>query len=209
MDGNDVAVFVDLLTGLDADDVVVQMPCGLNGDVGVAAVDFHAQTAGSVGQRAADGAQADDAQTLACDLHTGELALALLNQLLNVGAALDGLDPVDAAHNVTAGQQHAAQSHLHDAVGVGTGGVEDDDALVSAGGQGDVVDACTGTGHGQQALGQLHLVHGCTADQSGLSALQMLGGGILIRPQGSALGGDLIQVMNVIHGRFPTFYNRY
>ena len=192
MEGDDIAVGIDLLPGLDPLHMAVQVPGSFHADVGVAAVDIHAQLPCTVGQGAADGTQADDAQLLAVNFVTCELGLALFHQLGNVGAALDGLDPVDAAHDVPAGQEHAAQSQLHNASCIGTGGVEYHDALLGTGGQGNVVDTGTGPGNGQQIFGQFHVMHGCAADQNGIGIGGIVHQLILVGPLLGALGGDFI-----------------
>ncbi len=208
--GDDVALGVDIRALFDPDDVAVQVPGGLDGDKGIAAVDVHAQPPGGIGQRAAYRAQADDAQVLMPDLMAGELGLALFHQPGDLGAALDGLHPVDAAHHVPAGQQHPAQGQLHDGVGVGAGGIEHHNALLRAGGQGDVVDPGSGPGHGQQPLRQLHFVHPGAAHQHGVRLIQVVRQGEILRPQGRALGGNLVQIVNIVHPasllliRFPS-----
>ena len=199
MDGDDIAGGVDFLRGLHALDVTVQIPGRLYGDMGVAAVDLHAQLSGPVGKRAADVAQTDNAQLLAGNLVTGKPGLALLHQLGNVGVILDGLHPVDAADDVPAAQQHTAQGQLHDAAGVSAGGVEDHDAAVCAGGQGNVVDAGPGPGNCQQVLGQLHVVHIGAAKDDAVGGFHIVRQGEIFCPQGSALLGNLIQIMNLEH----------
>ena len=199
MQGKDVALGVQLLPVVYPDNVAVQMPGGVNGDKGVAAVDLHSQSPGGVGQRAAYRTQADNAQALAPDLMAGKLGLALLHQPGHIGAALDGLHPVDAAHHIPAGQKHAAQGHLHHGVGVGAGGIEHHNALFGAGGQGNVVHTGTCPGHCQQTFRQVHLVHIGAAHQHRIRLLQVVHGLVVLRPQFHALGRNFIQRVNVIH----------
>ena len=209
MDGDDIAGGVDLLGGLHPLDMTVQIPGRLHGDVGVTAVDLHAQLSCPVGQGAADVAQTDDAQLLARNLMTGKPGLTLFHLLGNVGVILDGLHPVDAADDVPAAQQHTAQGQLHDAAGVSAGGVEDHDALVGAGGQGNVVDAGPGPGHRQQILRQLHVVHIGAAKDDAVGGFHIVRQGEILRPQSSALLGDLIQIMNLEHFiSFLTLFSR-
>ena len=93
--GDVVAVLVDLIQGQGAVHPAGQVPGGFHGEEGVVAVDVHAQQAGGVGHQDADGPQAHHAQGLALDLGSGELALAFFHQLAYlVPLALQGLDPV-------------------------------------------------------------------------------------------------------------------
>ena len=202
MEGDDVAIGIDLIIGLHALHMAVQVPCCLNRDVRVTAVNIHTQLSCPVGQRTADGAQADNAQLLAPDLMTGELGLALFHHSADFGAALDGLDPVNTTDDVTAGQEHAAQGQFHNTAGIGTGSIEDHDALFGTGGQGNVVDTGTGSGNGQQIRRHLHLVHIGAANQNSIRLFQIVNGFIILRQQGCTLGRDFIQIMDMKHTEF-------
>ena len=152
MDGDEITELVDLLHVCHMFDAAVQVPGRVYGNIGVIAVDFHAQVDGRVGHTDADGAQADDAQLLAPDLGTRELFLLLFRHFGDIGILPVGPDPVHAFHNVTGSQQHAREDQLLDAVGVGAGRIEDDNTFLGASVQGDVVDARARPGNGQQIV---------------------------------------------------------
>ena len=192
MDGDDVAQGVDFLGSLHPLDVAVQIPGRLHGNVGVTAVNLHAQLSCPVGQGAADVAQADDAQLLAVNLMTGKPGLALFHQLGDIRLILDGLNPVHAVDDVPAAQEHSAQGQLHNAAGVGAGGVEHHDALVGAGSQGNVVHTRPRPGNGQQILRQLHVVHIGTAHQHAVGCVHIVIEGKVLCPQSRALLGNFI-----------------
>ena len=200
MEGDDVALGIDLVTGFHTVDMAIQVPCGIDGDEGVAAVDLHTQPSCGIGQRTADGTEADNTQFLITDLVTCKLGLALLHQLCNIRAFLDGLNPVDAANDVAAGQQHAAQCQLHDGIGIGAGGVEYHDALIRTGGQRNIVDTGTGTGDRQQVFRHFHIMHGGRTHQNAVRFLQRSTKGIVFLPEGSTLLGDFIEIMYLVHG---------
>ena len=127
-----------------------QIPGGINRNVGVVAVDLHPQLDGAVGHPGTDGAQTDDAQHLAGNFIAHKLLFAFFHILLEVGIAGQVLGPGRGRRNIpAAGNQHAHHQLGH-RVGVGAGGVEDHDALFAAPVQGDVVDAGTRPGNGQQ-----------------------------------------------------------
>ena len=97
-------------------------------------------------ERSAYRAEADDSERLALDLGARELRLFLLDELRYVRVVLYRLYPVYAADNVTAGEEHSAYGELLDAVRVRSRGVENDDALLSAPVERDIVDAGAGSG---------------------------------------------------------------
>ena len=158
MERNDVAGSKNLIPAVDLMDLAVQMPSGIDGDEGVTAVNLHPQLPGGVGEGAAHGTQADNPQLLAQYLMAGKLGLALFHLLGHIRLLGNGLHPVDAAHNVTAAQKQTAESQLHNAAGVGTGGIEDHNSLLGAAVQGDIVHTGTGPGNGQQVIGKGHIV---------------------------------------------------
>ena len=201
VDGDVVGHLVDLLVGGGVGDVVVQVPGGVHRQEGIAAHYLHAQADGDVGHQAADGTQTDDTQGLALDLVTGELGLVLLHGLGGVGIVLQGVHPLDTAHDVTGGQQEGADGQLLDAVGVGAGGVEDHDALGGALVQRDVVDTRARAGNGQQLGVEIHVQHigGTNHDAlgGGHVGADIVEGGVQL--VGADLG-DLVEQLNVFHG---------
>ena len=73
--------------------------------------------------------------------------------------------PGGAGQDAATCQQHAAQDELLHGVRVGAGGVEHDDAGFGALVERDVVHAGAGAGDGEQAFGQVHVVHGGAAHE--------------------------------------------
>ena len=132
--------------------LAAQVPCGVDGDVGVVAVDLHAQRNGAVGHAGADGTQTDDAQRLALDLVADELLFALFHALGHGGIPRKALRPLGGGGHIAAARDQHPDDQFGHGVGVGTGGVEDHDALLAATVQRDVVHTGTGAGNGQQVV---------------------------------------------------------
>ena len=158
VDGDVVALGADVVEARHVVYILGKAPSGVDRHVGVVAVHVHAQLNCSVGNKRADGAQADDAELLAQDLAAGKRLLGLLGGLGDVLVVGVLAAPGGAVDDAAAGQEHAAQHELLHRVGVGAGGVEHDDALVGAALERDVVHARAGAADGQQALGELGLV---------------------------------------------------
>ena len=73
MDGDVVAQGQHIVQVYAVVHLTAQIPCGFNGDIGVVAVDFHAQLDGAVCHPGADGTQTDDTKGLALDLVANEM----------------------------------------------------------------------------------------------------------------------------------------
>ena len=158
-----VGVGIDFVVVIRLADGARQTPCGVDGDERVAADHLHPQPDGGVGDEAADGAQADDAQRLAEQLGADESAFALFDELFD--ALLERFCPSDAGVDFPGGKQQRGQRQFLDAVGVGARGVEHDDALLAATVKRDVVDARARARDGQQLGAERHLVHRGRADE--------------------------------------------
>ena len=203
MEGNHITFLVNLIPGVYFDNVTVQMPGSVNGDKGVTTIDGHTQPSGGVGYRTAHGSQTDDAQGLPCQLMAGKFGFALFYLLGNVILVFYGLHPVNAVHHIPAAQKHSAKAQLHNAVGVGPGGIEHYDALLCRLFQGDIVYPGASPGNGQQLMGKGHIVHSRTAHQNGLGFFCCGCLGVVLGQQIHSLGRDLIQTVNLIHRRSP------
>ena len=203
MQGDNIGIGIDLIIGLDALNMAIQMPCSINRDIGVAAQHMHTQLSGCICKGATDCTQANYAQGLIYQLVAGKLGLTLLHLLANIALVLNGLNPVDAADDITAAQQHTAQRQLHNAVGIGTGGIEYHDTLLSTLIQGDIVDTGSSSCYSQQIVGKLHIVHCGTADHDCICIRNIFSSLIIRCPKGSTLFGNRIQIGNLFHFLFP------
>ena len=165
MDGDVIAerqhvVQVDTVVHLAA-----QVPGRVNGDVGIVAVDLHAQRDGTVGHPGTDGTQTDDAQRLALDLVAHKLLFALFHTLGHGGIPGQPLGPLGGVSHIAAARDQHSDDQLGHGIGVGTRRVEHHDALLTAAVQRDVVDACTGAGNGQQVVLERGVQQVCAADE--------------------------------------------
>ena len=154
---------------------VIQVQRAADGEVRVVADDVHAQLHGGVCHHHADGAQADDAQRLAQHFMADEGRLALFHRFGNAFGALERLDPFDGVHDLAPAEEELADDQLFDGVGVGARGVEDDDALLRAGGDGDVVGARARTRHREELFSQRVFVHVEAAQHDAVGVFYLFG----------------------------------
>ena len=183
-------IITDIVNILDTDhmvDAAGQVPCGINRDIGIVAIDLHAQIDRCVGDLYADGAQADDAQLLALKFRSGKSLLLFLCNLCDVLVVPVGAHPVDAFHDITGSQEHTGKDKLLDAVCVGTGGIEYDDTLLRALVDRDIVDTCTRAGDRKGLVGEVHSVHGGASDQNAVCLLYVFGELVLIGKSAQSL----------------------
>ena len=160
---------------------------------GVKADNVHADGNGNICNQNTDSAQADNAEGLAGDFGTDELALALFDLFAHlVAGALEGLCPLNALDYLTGSEQQTGENQLLDRVGVGAGGVEHADALLGALVLGNIVGACAGSGDSEQVVAELHVVHGSGANQNRVGILHVVAAGVVVAEALGADGGDFI-----------------
>ena len=135
---------------------------------------LHAQRHGGVGHPGADGSQTDDTQRLAAQLRTHKLFFALLHILGNGGAALQALRPLHGVHHIAAAGHQSAHRQFGHRIGIGAGRVKDDDALLGAAVNGNVVGSCACAGNGQQAVRQGCLQHIGAAHQNAVGVVHVV-----------------------------------
>ena len=139
----------------------------MNGDVGVVTDDLHTQFFCCVGNLYAYGAQADNTQSLSVDFGTYELALTLFGSFRDAqftAGFSQVRGPCQSGRNVSRSNQQSAQNQFLYGIGIGAGGVEDNDPFFRTTVDGDVVDACACAGDCHQLVRELHAVHVSAAD---------------------------------------------
>ncbi len=174
-------------------------PGGGDGNVRIVADDLHAQIDCRVGHERADGAQAHDAELLAEDLATGKCLLRLFGRLADGGVVGVFAAPDGAVDDAAAAEQHAGDDELLHGIGIGAGGVEDDDALIGATIERNVVHTGAGARNGQQAGRELGLVQlgAANEDAVGLREVvdELVAGGQLV----GALLRDVVEAVDARH----------
>ena len=160
-------------------DRVVEIPCGVDGKVGIVAKDFHAEFNCGIGDLLADCAEADDAELLALDLGSGKRLLGLLRGLADRGIGGVLLDPLNAANDIAAREEHRGNHEFLDAVGVRAGRIEHDDALLGVFRVGDVVDARACARDGEEIRARDELVHLGASHEDGIGLFEFLGTGVV------------------------------
>ena len=183
----------------------IQHQCILNREIGVIAVDIHAQLDGGIGHLDAHCAQADDAQIFTHDLGAYKFALALFHQLFHIAVGIRKAGhPLNAAHDIPGGQHQGTDHQLFYGVGVGTGGVEDHNTGLGALIQRDVVGARTGPGNGPEVGAELHLMHIRRANQNAIGVFAGVGyGKFLLVQLAQTQRTDFIERLNGIHNIDP------
>ena len=193
----------DLIDVGDMANAAIEPPCGVDGEVRVIAQGLHAKARGRVGDDGADGAQADDAEPLARQLDTREPFLDLLGPPHQVRVVTVLAHPLVSPNDVATCKQHAAKDQLLDSVCIGTRGVEDDDALLGAALEGDVVDSRAGTGDGKQPRWKRELEEVGAPHHDGVGLVKVVYEAVALSEAIGADLGDVVHAVDVIHVCLP------
>jgi hypothetical protein len=141
---------------------------------------------------------------LPLDLVAGEAGFRLFDERRHLRRILEideRLHIVHAVDDAARAQQHAGHHQFLDGVGIGSGGVEDDDTLLAVLGDRDVIDAGTGARDGQQRAGYFDALQLLAAQEKGVGvgnvAADFIG---LTRETIQALDRDLVVGSDLVHG---------
>jgi len=200
VDGDEVAFRIDGADVGDVLDATVEAPGRVDREERIEAVGLHAEPCGGVGDGRTDGPEADDAELLARELGTRKAVLGLLGLLAHVRVIAVLADPLVAADDVAAGEQHPSEDELLHGVCVGAGRVEDDDALIGAAVDGDVVHPGTGSRDGQEGLRKLDLVEVGASHEDGVGTVKLAHEFVGIAEAVGADLGDVVHAMDLVHG---------
>ena len=202
MQGHIVCLCIDLVHGGQHFHGGIQVQGVVQGQIGVIAHNAHTQCVGGVGHQHADGAQTNQTQGLAHDVGAHESGRAFFHHGGDVSAGSGlFLHPGDTLRDLAGGQQQSGDGQLLHAVGVGAGGVEDNDTGLGGAVQGDVVDAGAGAGNALQGGGELILMELGGTNQNRVLVGCVVGDLETIVQLGQADLRDLIHGFNLIHGK--------
>ena len=166
MNGDEIALAVQIVEIDAVDDVPGKIPGCLDRDVGVITIDLKTEMGRSICNLDTDRAQTDDAQPLAGEFRPDKTAFSFFDQLADrVTLSGKGVYPFQRGADVAAGQHETCNRQLLDCIGVGTGSVENCDALLGATVDGNVIGTRACTRYCEQTLGQFHLFHVLAADK--------------------------------------------
>ena len=202
VEGDIIGNLEDLLKGRRLVYAVVDVPCRINAEEGIASDDVHAEMNCRVCNETADRTETDDTEGLACKLVAAELRLALLDRLCDVLG--EGLCPCRALDDLTRGEHQSADRKLLNGVCICTGGVEYDNTLLRATIDRDIVDACACTGDREKVIAEFHIVHCGGADENAVGLLAFVNDVVFVFVKLiKADGRDLIQTKDVFHETVP------
>ena len=188
---DEVRLLQDLLDAVRAAHPRMQAPRGVDRDLGVEADHLHAELDRGVGDEAADGAEADDAERAMRQLDAGELLLAVLDPRFQIrrSSVEAGDIPQRGADVARRHQQRGEDQFLH-RIGVRARCIEHGNTPVRHGGDGDVVGADTRAPDRLHAGRDRHGVHVVRAHEDRIGTLARLADGVAARPESDAARGS-------------------
>ena len=141
-------------------------PRRVNGKIRIIADHVHAELDCDIRNQRADCTESDDTKGLSGKLGSCKRSLPLLDQLGNlVSLRLQALDPLDAAQNVSGRHHERAQNQLLHGFGIRAGRVKDDDTLIAALVERDIVGSRAGPPDRDQGLSKMIIVQIRAAQQ--------------------------------------------
>ena len=203
MDRQVIRFAVDGTVGFPDFHAAVQGQGVADAQIRVDSDNMHAQCIGGVGHHAAYGPQADDPQGLALQFCPCKFLFAFLHILGQIFILGIILHPADGIRNITGGVDHGTDHQFLHAVGIGSRGVENDDALFCAPLQRNIVDAGTGPDDGLQPVSEFHVMHFRTTDDDAVCFFGFIRFLVLIIQHCVDCIGDIIHTFILKHDMPP------
>ena len=115
----------------------------------------------------------------------------------------ESADEAQCREKIAGTHQHAGDNQFLDRIGVGAGGVEDDDALVAHRLDRNVVGPGAGAADTKDAGRDRDVVHGLRAHENGVGSGDVVGHRVAFGQAGQSLLGNRIERLNLAgHGFF-------
>ena len=204
MNGNVIALAVDLIKGFAVFDGSGKIPCSVNGNIRIIAVNLHSQMSSRIGNHGSNGSQADDSKLFAADLAACKLLFLLLRKLINVFLVLLTGYPLNAAHNVAGGKEHSCNYQLLYTVGIGPRGVKNNDSLFRAGINRNIIYTGAGAGNSLYRIAKLHIMHLGASYKNSIRFIDIFCFCVILTEHVQASFGNGIQAVILKHYAFSS-----
>ena len=148
-------------------------------EIRVVSYHLHTERICRGGDFSADCAKSQDTESFAEYFVAGKLRFAFFHLFFDV-VARKRVCPFVAFKNISGGDEHCGDDELFYGVGVSAGGVEYDYAFFGVFVAGYVVDACSGSCHALEGVGDRPLVHYEAANQNRIGIFTICREGIAV-----------------------------
>ena len=202
MNGNVIALAVDLIKGFAVFDGSGKIPCSVNGNIWIIAVNLHSQMSGGIGNHGSNGSQTDDSKLFAADLAACKLLFLLLCKLINVFLVLLTGYPLNAAHNITGGKEHSRNYQFLYTVGIGSRSVKNNDSFFRAGINRNIVYTGAGAGNSLYRITKLHIMHLGASYKNSIRFIDIFCFSVILAEQIQATLSNRIQAVILEHYAF-------
>ena len=162
-------------------DTARKLPRRVHRKVRIVAQNRHAKRLSGISNQNTDCAKTNYTERLARKLRPGKRTLPLFHSFADsIALSFQAFCPFNGRDHFSRGKQQPRQNELFHRVGIGAGGVEDDDSLLAAGIDGNIVHARACTRNCQQRFRQLHFMHGSRTNQNSVRCGNIFTVGIIL-----------------------------
>ena len=204
MNGDVIALAVDLVQALAVFDGSRKVPCCIDGKIWVITIHFHSKTACCVCNHGSNGTKTDDTQLLAHDLASCKLFFLFLSKFIDVFLVFLFGNPFDTANDISGCKEHTCKYKLFYTVCVRSRCVEYNNTFLCVLFNRNVIDTCTSTCNRANALRKFHVMHLRTSYEDRVTLVYSLCFFIIVAKKSQAFFSDRIQAMILEHYAFSS-----
>ena len=166
MDGDVIALAVDLIQRFAVFDGSGQVPCCINGDERVISVDFHSKMCCRVCNHGSNRTKSDNTQFLTADLTSCKLFFLFLSQFVDVFFVFFMCYPLNTSNDITRSKEHSCKNKFLNTICICARCIEYYDTVLCTLLNRNVVDTCACTCDNLDILRDLHIMHLGTSYQN-------------------------------------------
>ena len=174
MNGDVIALAVDLIQALAVLDGSGKIPCRINGKIRIITINFHSKSACCVCHHGTDGTKSDDTKLFAADLASCELFFLLLGKLADVLFIFLLCNPLDTANDISGCKKHTCKYKLFYTVCICSRCVKYNNTLLCIFFNRNIVDTCSCTCNCTNTFGKLHVMHFRTSHKDRVTLIYSL-----------------------------------
>ena len=202
-----VGLCIDVVYVVCNSNLRLEVKSSINRKERVVADNVHTQRYSDVSKLSADSTKSDKTECLAHYLVACKVGFAFLDHFAYLSAiALECLSPLDSLGDLSGSKQKSAQSKLLNSVSVSARCVENNDALLSALVNRDIVCACACSCDSEEVVLELHIVHLCRTHHYSLRGVAVISYVVVVAESACADSSDLIECQYVYHFSLPLSY---
>ena len=204
MNGDVIALAVDLIQRFAVFDGSGKIPCRINGNKRIVSINFHTKMCCRVCNHGTDRTKANDTKLFTADLTSCKLLFLLFCQFVDVFFVFFMCYPLDTTNDITGSKKHTCKDKFFDTICICSRCIKYNNTFFCTHVNRNVVDTCTCTCDNFDILREFHVMHFCTSYQNRIGIVQVFCLFVFFTKQAETCLGNWIEAFILEHYAFSS-----